>query len=94
MKVLYYIVFGIFGLLGVYFVLSSLFGHFSLWNAHPLLARLVLLVAAAAALFLFYRAYQLGELQGRWGAGLGMVVLGVVVFQAVMLAGAFLFGKK
>ena len=94
LKVLFYVLFGWIGLLGLYFVLTSLFGHFSLWNAHPLAARLVLVVAAALAARILYWAYELGELQGRLGAGIGVVLLAVVAFQLVMMAGALVFGRK
>ena len=94
MKILYYILFGVFGLLGVWFVLSSLFGRFSLWDANPLHAKVVLVLAALVALRLLFGAYQLGEIQNRWGAGVGAVLLAVVVFQAVVFAGALVLSGK
>lgn len=94
MKTLYYILFGFFGLLGVYFVLTSLFGRFNLWDANPLHAKIVLVVAAAVAARLLYWAYQLGEQQGRWGAGVGVVLLAVIVFQATIFLGALALTGK
>lgn len=94
MKILYYILFGIFGLLGVYFVLTSLFGRFNLWDANPLHAKIVLVVAAAVAVRLLYWAYQSGEQQGRWGAGVGVILLAVIAFQAIMLLGAITLTGK
>lgn len=92
MKVVYYTLFGFFGLLGAYFVLTSLFGRFNLWDANPVHAKVVLLIAAAVAARLLYQAYLLGEQQGRWGAGLGVVLLAVVVFQAIIFLGALALG--
>lgn len=94
MKILYYVLFGFFGLLGTWFVLTSLFGRFSLWDANPLHARMVLVIAAVAAARLLYWAYQLGEQQNRWGAGTGVVVLAVVVFQAILFLGALALSGK
>ena len=94
MKILYYILFGVFGLLGAWFVLSSLFGRFNLWDANPLHAKVVLVLATLVAASLLYRAYQLGEIQTRWGAGAGAVVLAVVVFQAVVFVGALVLSGK
>ena len=92
MEILYYILFGVFGLLGVWFVLSSLFGRFSLWDANPLHAKVVLVLAALVTLRLLFWAYQLGEIQNRWGAG--VVVLAVLVFQAVVFVGALVLSGK
>jgi hypothetical protein len=89
LKVLYYAVFGFVALLGAWFVVTSLFGNFRLWDGNPLYSKLFLLVAAAAAVRLLFWAYALGEQQGRWGAGLGVVVLSMVVFQVIMVVGAF-----
>jgi heme A synthase len=52
MKILYYVLFGFFGLLGGWFVLSSLLGRFSLWNANQLYSKIVLCVAAVMAIVL------------------------------------------
>ena len=87
MKVLFYSLFGVFGLLGAYFVISSLFGRFTIDPLPELAAKLCLLVAACAGGFLFYRAYLIGELEGRWGAGVGMVLLGFVVFEVIPVVG-------
>lgn len=88
MKILYYILFGFFGLLGVYFVVTSLLGRFNLWDVNQVHAKIILLIAAAFASRLLYWAYQLGEQQSRWGAGVGIVVLAVIVFQATIFLGA------
>ena len=63
MRILLDFPYGAFGLLGVYFVLSSLFGY-----------------EAVVGGTVLYWAYQLGEQQARWGAGVGAVVLAVVAF--------------
>ncbi len=89
MKILYYVLFGFFGLLGGWFVLSSLLGRFSLWNASQLYSKIVLCVAAVIAIVLLYRAYQSGEIEGRWGMGTLWVVAAVVAFQVILLVGAF-----
>ena len=94
MKILYYILFGLFGLLGAYFVLSSLIGRFNLWDANPLYAKMVLFIAAIVAARLLYWAYQLGEQQSRWGAGAGVILLAVVVFQAIIFLGALVLTGK
>lgn len=94
MKILYYTLFGVFGLLGAYFVLSSLLGRFNLWDANPLHAKIVLVIATAVAARLLYWAYRLGEEEGRWGAGTGAILLAVVVFQAIILLGALLLTGK
>ena len=94
MKVLYYTLFGLFGLLGFYFVLTSLFGRFNLWGINQLYAKTALLIATGAALYLLYRAWQLGEQQGRWGAGASMVILAVLAFQGILLLSAFVLSGK
>lgn len=88
MRVAFYVLYGFFGLLGAYFVLTSLLGRYSLAGAPPVVARLVLLAGALAGGALLHWAYRLGEVQGRWGAGAGAVLLAVVAFQAVQLLGA------
>jgi hypothetical protein len=65
-KVLYYIVFGIIAAIGLYFVVSSLFGRYILWNASPVEAKIVLIVATAVACRIMYKAYLLGDVQNRW----------------------------
>ena len=37
-------------------------------------------------------AYRLGEVEGRWGAGMGAVIVAVLAFQAVMVAGRVALG--
>lgn len=93
-KVLYYIVFGIIAAIGLYFVFSSLFGRYILWNASPVEAKIVLIVATAVACRIMYKAYLLGDVQNRWWAGLGTVLLAMISFQVITLLGAFLFGRK
>ena len=39
-----------------------------------------------------YWAYRLGEVQGRWLAGFGAVLLAVLAFQLVMVAGRLALG--
>jgi hypothetical protein len=92
MKIVFYALYGFFGLLGAYFVLSSLLGRLTFGGANQLTAKLVLLAASAAGGGLLYWAYQLGELQGRWLPGIGVVVLAVVAFQIVMVIGRVAFG--
>lgn len=93
-KVLFYVLFGFVAILGVYYVGSSLFGRFSLWNAHPVVARVILILAAALGARVLYWAYQIGELQNRWLAGAGAVVLALISFQAVLLLGAVTLGRR
>lgn len=92
MKVVFYILYGCFGLLGAYFVLSSLAGRMTLGNAGQMAAKSILLVATAAGCGLLYWAYQLGEVQGRWLPGIGAVVLAVVAFQIVIVIGNIALG--
>ncbi len=92
MKIAFYVLYGFFGLLGAYFVLSSLFGRLTFGSANQLTAKAVLLAATAAGGGLLYWAYQLGEVQARWLPGIGVVVLAVVAFQIVMVGGRLLFG--
>jgi putative effector of murein hydrolase len=93
-KVLYYVLFGFVVILGVYYVISSLFGHFSLWSAPPLVARIILVIAAIAAGRILYWAYQVGEVQNRWLVGAGVVLLALLSFQAILLLGAVTLGRK
>ena len=92
MKFAFYILFGCFGLLGAYFVLTSLVGRLTFGAANQATAKAMLLVAAATGGGLLYWAYQLGEVDGRWLAGIGAVVLAVVGFQMVMVIGRVVFG--
>ncbi|HEY3440125.1 MAG TPA: hypothetical protein VGK29_05215 [Paludibaculum sp.] len=92
MKILFYILYGFFGLLGAYFVLSSLAGRMSLGDASQLSAKAVLVIAAFAGGGALYWAYQLGELQGRWLPGIGAVLLAVVAFQLVIVIGRIALG--
>jgi hypothetical protein len=91
MKIVFYVLYGFFALLGAYFALSSLFGRLTFGSANRMTAKAVLLLASAAGGGSLYWAYQLGELQGRWVAGIGVVVLAVVAFQIVMVAGRIAF---
>jgi len=93
-RILYYTVFGCVVLLGGYFVLDGLFGRFVLWHAPPGQARTVLLLSAAAGAAVLYPAYLLGERRQRWGAGLGLVALAVITFQAVVVLGAMVLGGR
>jgi hypothetical protein len=92
MRVLFYFLYGAFGMLGGYFVLSSLLGRYVLAGAPALVAKLVLVAGAALGCTLLYWAYHLGEIQGRWGAGAGAVLLAVLGFQVVQLLGAVAWG--
>lgn len=83
MKILFYLLFGAFGLLGGSFVVSGLVGHFAIEGMPVWVAKLVLVVSALAGAGLFYRAYVIGELEQRWGGGVGMVVAGIVVFEVI-----------
>lgn len=91
-KILYYVLYGGFGLLGSYFVLTSLLGRLTFGSASQPAAKCVLLVAAAAGGGLLYWAYALGEQQGRWGAGVGAVALAVVAFSVIMTLGRIALG--
>ncbi len=87
MKVNFYCMFGVFGMLGLYFVVSSLFGRYSLGSAPVLVAKLCLVIGAAVGAGLLYWAYQVGEVEGRFGAGTGIVMLAVTSFQLVQVLG-------
>ena len=82
MRSLFYFLYGAFGLLGVSFVLSSLFGYGLVG------AKLFLLGGAMVGGAVLYWAYQLGEQQARWGAGAGAVGLAVVAFQLTQVVAA------
>lgn len=92
MKQLFYALFGTAAGLGGYFFVSSFFGRPSLGSASPWVARGVLLISALAGAGVLYWAYRLGEVEGRWGAGLGAVIVAVLAFQAVMVAGRVALG--
>lgn len=94
MKLLYYFIFGIFGLIGVWFVLSSLLGKFNLWDLNPFQAKIVLTIAAISAIRLLYWAYQLGEIQGKYWQGIGVILLAVLLFQGIIFLGAILLSKR
>lgn len=94
MKLLYYFVFGIFGLIGAWFVITSLLGRFNLWDLNPLQAKAILIIAALSAIRLFYWAYQLGEIQGKYWQGIGAIILAVLLFQGIIFLGAILFSKR
>ncbi len=87
MKALFYTMFGLMGMLGVYFTASSMFGHYSLGSAPVLVAKLCLLVGALIGAGLLYLAYVVGEVQGRSGAGAALVFAAMVAFQAVQVLG-------
>ena len=92
MKITFYVLFGTAAALGGYFLVSSVLGGLSLGGASALAAKGVLLVAALAGAGVLYWAYRLGEVEGRWGAGLGAVIVAVLAFQAVMVAGRVALG--
>ena len=92
MKVLFYILYGFFALLGAYFVVTSIAGRFSLGGASQSSAKAVLAAAAIAGGGILYWAYQLGELQGRWLPAIGVVLLAVVAFQLVVVIGRITLG--
>ncbi|MCX6614058.1 MAG: hypothetical protein NTW74_24850 [Acidobacteria bacterium] len=87
MKILFYTMFGVIGMLGVYFTASSMFGSYSLGSAPVLVAKLCLLVGALIGLGLLYLAYLVGEVEGRSGAGAALVFAAMVAFQVVQVAG-------
>jgi hypothetical protein len=91
-KIPFYVLFGTAAALGGYFFVSSVLGGLSLGGASALAAKGVLLVAAVAGSGVLYWAYRLGEVQGRWLAGFGAVLLAVLAFQAVMVAGRLALG--
>ncbi len=94
MKLLYYFIFGVFGLIGVWFVISSLIGKFNLWDLNAFQAKVVLSIAAITAIRLLYWAYQLGEIQGKYWQGIGVIILAVLLFQGIIFLGAILFSKR
>jgi hypothetical protein len=94
MKLLYYFIFGIFGLMGTWFVLTSLLGKFNLWDLNQLQAKAVLIIAALSAGRVLFWAYQLGEIQGKYLQGIGVIILAVLLFQGIIFLGAILFSKR
>lgn len=92
MKIVFYSLYGTFGLLGLYFVASSLFGHFSLGKVSQPAAKSALILAGAAGAALLYWAYQLGELQSRPLAGSGAVLLAFLAFQAILVIARLTLG--
>jgi len=89
MRLLYYFLFGAFGLLGAWFVLTSMVGHFSLASgAPPWYAKLFLMAGAVIGAAMLHWAYRLGEVQQQWGKGTAAVVCAVLAFQLVQVAGA------
>jgi hypothetical protein len=92
MKIPFYILYGLFGLLGVWFVASSLVGHYVIDTLPQAVAKSLLLAGAASGGLLLYRAYQVGEVSGRYGAGTGWVLAAVVSFQLIQVLGMVLGG--
>lgn len=90
MKILFYILYGFFALLGLYFVISSFTGHFTLGRGSQGASKVVLLIGALTGGATLYWAYQLGEVQGRGLAGVGAVLLAVVAFQLPIVLGSIL----
>lgn len=85
-KIIYYALFCICGLGGVFFIIAGLFDSASGTRSRE---RVVSVIASVIALGLLYQAFRLGHQQQQWGAGLGMVVAAVFAFLLVMLVGMF-----
>jgi len=81
--------FGAFGLFGAWFVLSSLFGSYTLGTTPVVFAQTSLLLGSVAAIALLRWAYLLGEMRQRWGAGMGAIVLAGIAFQVVQVLALF-----
>ena len=92
MQTAFYILFGLIGLLGAYFVAGGVLGHLTFGGAPRIAAKAVLLLAAAAGGSVCCRAYLLGELQGRHLYARGAVILAVLAFQAVLVKGRISVG--
>jgi hypothetical protein len=92
MKIPFYMLYGLTGLLGVWFVSSSLLGHYAIDTLPQGVAKCLLLAGAASGGLLLYRAYQIGEVAGRYGVGTGLVLAAVVSFQLIQLLGMLLGG--
>ncbi len=98
MRTVFYCLFGVFGLLGVFWLASTLFSRFALPGMTAGLSKLVVLTGCSAGAWLLYRAYQIGEGEERW-ASAAAVVLGAVAacqgipFLAVVFMGVMQRGK-
>jgi hypothetical protein len=77
MRIVFYCMFGVIGLLGVYFVSSSLYGYYQY--------KIALIAGAIVAAKFLHMAYEVGELQQRWAAGCGLVLAALVSFQAIQV---------
>lgn len=91
MQILFYFLYGCFGLMGVYFVTTSLMGRFSLAGMPELPSKVLLLAGAAIGAWILYQAYLVGEKQRRWIAGAALVILAVVCCQGLQALGAVLY---
>ena len=91
MHILFYFLYGGFGLLGVYFVVTSLLGRFSLAGMPGLPSKALLLAGAGVGVWILYQAYQVGAKQQRWVAGAALVILAVVCCQGLQALGAVLY---
>jgi hypothetical protein len=91
MQILFYFLYGCFGLMGVYFVTTSLMGRFSLAGLPELPSKILLLAGAVMGAWILYQAYLVGEKQRRWVAGAALVILAVVCCQGLQVLGAVLY---
>jgi hypothetical protein len=91
MQIVFYFLYGGFGLLGIYFVLTSLLGRFSLAGMPELPSKAMLLAGAGVGAWILYQAYLVGEKQRRWVAGAALVILAVVCCQGLQALGAVLY---
>lgn len=94
MKIVFYLVFGIFALIAAWFVISSLIGKFNLWDLNQFQAKAVLIIASLSAVRLLYWAYQLGEIQGKYGQAIGITILALTAFQGIIFLGAILLSGR
>lgn len=92
MRVIFYSLYGVFGLLGIYFVLGGLMGHYVVGPLSQGASKVLLVVGAVVGCVLLQRAYQAGEVAGRYGTGTALVVASVVAFQLIQVAGLVVCG--
>lgn len=90
MREAFYTVFGIFGLLGGWFVATSLLGHFRIDPLPVSISKVALVLATALGAALLHRAYAVGELAARPGAGLLWVLAAIGAFEGVLVAAKLL----
>lgn len=90
MRAAFYTLYGIFALLGGWFVLTSLLGAFRIDPLPVSISKVALVIATAIGASLLHRAYAVGELASRPGAGLLWVLAAIGAFEGVLVAAKLL----